>query len=452
MKKVLSIMMVLAICFTVVGCTQSTPAATAPTTEVTTQGTAPQTADTETEAEKTIVKIGVLAPLSGSVSSQGTLMKMGLDACLEYFNQEVGFKNLNNVEVQLVYADSESTPDVGQTEFERLVNVENVIAVLGSYQSAVTGPCATLANKYHVPYVVINAISDGILSEDSNYVFRPCSGTYSQEASQKNWLETLNKISPIKTLAFVGSADDYGDGNLISFTRIAEQLGMEITVVDQVQSGVADMSGTVQKVKNANVDLVLASLQLNEALLFQKQMKEYKCAIPVLANGGGYSDSNFIASCGDSGEYVTSSAGWNNDLLNTFSEEQQKWVGRMQEIGEGRAIIETCCNSWLALGLTLDAMDKAAATDRETLAAAIDQTDLGLDDWPNMFTRFRYVRFEDAQLPDGTMMYNQNFGIDLLFVQILDGTWRLISPFSVIGDYGSATNPMVWLPPSWDER
>ncbi len=453
MKKLLAILLTLTLAVSVLGCTQTaTTTAPAATEAAATTEAAAAATEAPAAAEKTVVKIGVLAPLSGGVASQGALIKMGIDACLEYFNQEVGFTNLPNVQVELVYADSESNPEAGQAAFEKLVTVDNVIAVVGSYQSSVTGPCATLANKYHVPYVIINAISDSILSVDANYVFRPCVGTYSQEASQQAWLEALNSVTPIKNIAIVGSADDYGQGNLTSFTRITKNLGMNFVVQDLIQAGTADMSGTVQKIKNSNADIILVSLQLNEALLFQKQLKEYKCNVPVMALGGGYMDANFIPSAGATGEYVVSSAAWLPDMLNTLSASAQQWGARMKELGNGTEPTETCANAWLALGITLAQMDKYSATDREALAAAIDQTDMGPSDWPNMFNQHKYIRFEDEALPDGTMMYNQNLGAGLVFGQVIGGTYKLVGPFSIAGDPGSATNPFVWTPPAWDAR
>ncbi len=457
MKKTLAFALALALCVLAIGCAPAAPAPAATAAPAASAAPAAPAASTAPAApaapatEKTVVKIGVLAPLSGAVASQGKLMKMGATACLEYFNKSVGFKN-QNIEVELVFGDSESTPDVGQVQFEKLINVDNCIAVIGSYQSGVTSPCATLANKYHVPYVIVNAISDGILATDANYVFRPCLGTFSQEASQQAWLEALSKITPIQNVAFVGSADDYGKGNRVSFGRITDALGMKIAVEDSVQAGVADMSGTVQKIKNGNIDVVLASLQLNEALLFQKQMKEYKCNVPIMALGGGYMDSTFLASAGDTAEYVVSSSAWVPDVLSMLSPEAGEYYTRMKEIGDGQSPTETSCNTWLALGIVLDALDKAASVDREALAAAIDKTDMGPDDWANMYNKHQYIKFEDGKLPDGAMMYNQNYGAGLQFGQIIDGEWHLVGPFTLAGEMGGGKNVFVWPQPAWENR
>jgi branched-chain amino acid transport system substrate-binding protein len=448
MKKLLVILLVLVLCVSIVGCTTEQAEAVEET------ASEEATAAEETMSEDVqVIKIGALLPMSGAVASQGELMKMGLEAAVEYFNENVGFESLENVEIELIIADSESTPDVGLAEFEKLVTVENVSVVLGSYQSAVTSPCATLANKYGVPYVIINAISDSILSEDANYVFRPCVGSYSQQAAQQYFLELLDGISPVESIGFVGSADDYGDSVLASFTTIAENIGAEITVSDQVQSGVADMSGIVQRLKAAEVDVAIVSLQLNEALLFQRQLKEYNVNIPVVAQGGGYMDSTFIDSAGDTAEQVVSSAAWIYDVLNSLDEDAQEWATVIESKSTtGLKMTETCCNAWLAMGITLDAIERAGSYESQAIADALDVTDMGTDHWANMFNQHPYIRFEDTELPDGTMMYNQNFGAGLQFGQIIDGEWKLVAPFEIVGEYGSDTNPMVWPTEEWADR
>jgi len=444
MKKLLAILLVIVLSVAMISCTPEQ-----------TDGTAnDQTSnDSVDNGEVEVIKIGALLPMSGAVASQGELMKMGLEAAVEYFNENVGFTSLGDVEIELVIADSESTPDVGLSEFEKLVTVDNVVAVLGSYQSAVTSPCATLANKYGVPYVIINAISDSILAEDANYVFRPCVGSYSQQAAQEYFIKLLDDISGVKTIGFVGSADDWGDGVIASFGLIAEDLGAEVVVSEQVQAGVADMSGIVQKLKAQDVDLTIVALQLNEALLFQRQLKEYNCTVPVLAVGGGYMDSTFIASAGDTAEQVVSSAAWVYDVLNSLSDEAQEWATVIEaKSTTGLKMTETCCNAWLALGVTLDAIERAGAYDSQSIADALDVTDMDSEHWANMFNKHPYIRFEDTELPDGTMMYNQNFGAGLQYGQIINGEWKLIAPFDIVGEFGSDSNPMIWPPQEWADR
>ena len=47
----------------------------------------------------------------------------------------------------LVHADSQGKPDVGKAEAERLINQEGVYALIGSYNSSVTGPASLVAER-----------------------------------------------------------------------------------------------------------------------------------------------------------------------------------------------------------------------------------------------------------------------------------------------------------------
>lgn len=443
MKKLLAIFLTLLLSISVIGCAQ--PAATEePAAE---DAAATEAAVEVTEApavEKTVVKIGLLAPMSGGVATQGIMMTAGVQAAVEYWQQNGGFQNLKDVEIEIVTADTESSPDVGVAEFEKLVTVEKVIAVMGSYQSSVTSPCATLANKYHIPYVTINAVADTVLAENSNYVFRPHLGDSAEQYQHLDMMKALNAASPITKMAFIGSADDYGDSCLDMYTWIADEIGAEMAIAEQVQSGVADVSGFIQKVKNGDIDLVIATLQVNEAILFTKQMEEYQCNVPIFAKGGGFNDPTFIPSVGTAGEGILSSAQWLPDALNFTSELSRTWAARMNEI-TGIGLNETACNAWLATGIILSCMDDAMATDSESLAAAIDKMEMGPDHWANLFFEHPVIKFEDGAKRDGTPIYNQNWNAKLQYGQLQGDHYVLVYPFSLTGEIGNG-NPIIWPP------
>lgn len=443
MKKVLAIVLVMCLCVAMIGCTQNTPkptATTAPSAAAPSEQTT-TAASSAASSQKTVIKIGVLAPLSGSVASQGKELKAGCDAALEYFNKNGGFKNLKNVEVQLDYADSQSNPDVGVSQFTKLVTVDNVTVVLGAYQSGVTSPCATVAIQNQVPLVDINAVANTVISQNSNYVFRPSLGDCSEQPQHLDFWKAVNDVYPIKTMAFIGSADDYGNSALAMYQWVADSLGAKMALKEQVQSGVADLSGFVQKVKQANPDVLVVALQLNEALLLQKTLHEYNCNVPVMAKGAGYMDPTFLSSVGGNAEGVISSSGWLSDTLQYLSPDAATWSKREQELS-GLAPNEVSSNAWMCLGITLQAMDTFSdvkGLTRQTLADAIDKTNFGPDNWANMFFQHPKIAFEDKQLdPNGTVkaVYNQNFDAKLQFGQIQNGKWVLVYPFTLAGNLG----------------
>lgn len=443
MKKVFALVLAMVLALSLAGCVATEPVAeeSAPVEEA-----APATQATEGEAgEKKVVKIGLLAPISGAVASQGQMMEAGLRTALQYFEENVGFKN-QNVEIQVVVADTESSVDAGVSAFERLANVENVDLVIGSYQSGVCSPCAALANKYGVPYVICNAVSDKILAEDANYVFRPCLGDSAEKNNHLEFMQGLSAVSEIKTMAYVSTADDYGNGALSIYEWVAEELGAEMVLVEQVQAGVADMSGVVQKLKAANPDICVAALQLNEALLFQRQLREYQCNVPVFAKGAGYNDSTFVESANGTAEGVVTSTGWLADSLQFLTEDATVWANKIAENNNGLFPNEVGANGWLCTGVALDAIDRVEGEiTRDSIAAALDVTNLDQDHWSNLFFRHPSISFSDREV-NGTMIYNQNWDAKVQFGQLQGDKWVMVYPFSLVGAATEESNPISWPP------
>lgn len=450
MKKVLVVVMVLALCLLAFGCQGGSPASVDQPKQ---ESTPPPTANTPPPSqEATVIKIGVLAPLSGGLSSQGQLLKMGIDGYYEYWTQGGGFKNWPNTTIELVFADNESTADVGVTQFEKLINVDKVIAVIGCYASALSAPCTTLANKNEVVFSLVNSVSDSCTIEPGQYVFRGNAGDPQEFMYQKDFLSKLSDISPIKTIALVGNADDYGASAKAMYNKIAEELGWEVVIDETIQAGASDLSGAINKVKQLNPDLVIVASQVNEAILFQRQMKEYQVNVPIFAKGAGYLDSTFIPSVGEACEYVISSALWMVDTLNYLDEEAQKWGAYLTELG-GMPPNETTVNAWMSLGIVLDALDRCPELTRKALSVAMAATDLDADHPANLFCRHSRISYADGKSPmSGKDAYNNNWDAVLQFGQILDGKWRTVYPASIVGEYGSETNAMVWPPPAWNER
>ena len=115
-------------------------------------------------AGKIVIKIGCPQPLSGGQSDSGLLGKCGIEAALEYWNKQGGFKNHPNYEVQIVYADTESDANVAATQAEKLISSEKIDVMLGGYSSGLVAAMAPLAIKYECPYLLFPGVANSITS------------------------------------------------------------------------------------------------------------------------------------------------------------------------------------------------------------------------------------------------------------------------------------------------
>src|SRR5262245_37764921 len=95
------------------------------------------------------VKIGVIYPLTGNAASAGNSAKDAIELGVELVNGvhpelaalpsvgQGGLKNLGGARIELVNADHQGNPSVGQSQTLRLITQEKVAAMLGVYHSSV---------------------------------------------------------------------------------------------------------------------------------------------------------------------------------------------------------------------------------------------------------------------------------------------------------------------------
>jgi len=118
------------------------------------------------------VKIGIILPLSGPLAPIGNSMKNGAELVAEEVNNAGGIKSMKGAKIKLVFADSRGKSDVGMSEAERLISRENVSALSGAFQSAVTYTSTEVAERYKVPFLTSVAVMPEITGRGFKYVFR----------------------------------------------------------------------------------------------------------------------------------------------------------------------------------------------------------------------------------------------------------------------------------------
>jgi len=116
--------------------TTPTPAET-PTTDTKTKPTDTGTSDGET------FRLGIIYPLTGDLSKFGQEEIKGVEIAADLVNAQGG---INGIPIELVKADA-PTPDAATAEVERLINVEKVHAIMGSYSSGVAYAGSAVAEK-----------------------------------------------------------------------------------------------------------------------------------------------------------------------------------------------------------------------------------------------------------------------------------------------------------------
>ena len=90
------------------------------------------------------ITIGVSLPLTGEFSVPGSKHRDGYQFCVDEINAKGG---LLDRPVELVVTDNRSDPEVGVSQYERFINVDQVDMLFGTFSSLLTFPISTVTQN-----------------------------------------------------------------------------------------------------------------------------------------------------------------------------------------------------------------------------------------------------------------------------------------------------------------
>lgn len=400
--------------------------------------------NTEQGGAKT-VNIGVLLPLSGESAVMGSKQKDAIELFFEDYNAAGGIQSMDGAQVNLVFADTLGKPETGVTEIERLINQEGVDALIGPYNSSVGAATAPIAERYQKPYLILSSVADEIMKNDYQYVFRANSCTSDILATISTFLQDYsgqNGFEP-KTYGIVYENTDYGMENYIQLKDMVENtLGGTLVLDEPYQANTSDMSSIINKIKSEQPDVVFPVCYLNDAILFAQQLSEYQANTTLIATGGGFAVSDFCTNAGAAAEYAITNAGWSTGILD-YKPEEAKKINEKYTEKTGMELDEYGAFGYFNASVMANVLERAASTDADAIREAFLATDITADDPELLLMPYEGVKFGER---DG--MTNQNIYSCNIAVQILDGRFQLVAPYSLVGD----ESPLVLPVPAWAER
>lgn len=224
------------------------------------------------------VKIGYLLPLTADNAPQGQQSKRAVDMAVEEINGAGGIKALGGAKLRIIYADTQSKPQVAVQEAERLIAQEKVDFLAGAYNSGVTLPASEVAERYKKVWWVAVSSDDSITNRPGfKYVFRLAEKTSMRITAQLDFITQMAKQTnvPVKTVALVYENSGYGQGAALQWRKMVPGHGWNIILDEPFDPKTTDPSPVITKVKAAKPDIVLlANSFMPAAVMMAKSFKE----------------------------------------------------------------------------------------------------------------------------------------------------------------------------------
>jgi ABC-type branched-subunit amino acid transport system substrate-binding protein len=202
------------------------------------------------------ILVGNTAATSGGFAAVGQPFNAAIEAYFQMINDEGGVAGRD---INFVHYDDEFDGSQGQTFTERLVEDDEVFALVGHFGSPTVGATLNYLSEKGIPQVYYASGISALFNqnaEDGERASFPVQPIYDAEGevmvARAYAEENVSKIGVIYT-----NADD-GAGMLNGIELRAEALGIEL-VTQQVSSDATDMSSAAISITSEDVDAVIVA-------------------------------------------------------------------------------------------------------------------------------------------------------------------------------------------------
>jgi branched-chain amino acid transport system substrate-binding protein len=170
------------------------------------------------------VHVGALLPLSEPGAPQaGQLILRGIELAAEYVNTELG-GSVDGRPVEIVVGDDKGTPEVGATEYRRLVQEYGIVGATGCYHSSVGLATIEVAKELGAPVIMTQASNKAITESGYPQVFR----THLIDPVRAIAMVDFAKNNGYEKIAFIADTTDFGVGLSEAVENEAEKQGLDV--------------------------------------------------------------------------------------------------------------------------------------------------------------------------------------------------------------------------------
>src|SRR4051812_14440112 len=370
-------------------------------------------------AQDKTVKIGAIFPLSGNAASAGVHGKAAIETAVEIINSgkgglgnlplttNAGLKGLGGAKVEVVFADNQGSPAVGQNQALRLITEEKVVALGGAYQSGITLTTSAIAEKYGIPFVNGESVAAGLTERGFKWFFRttPIATDFAKVYS--DFLADMKATgAKADSIALVHDNTEYGSSVANTLTTVFKEKGIANIIDVAYPANATDLQSQVLQLKEKKPDVLLMISYTSDAILFAKTMQAQDYKPPMLlADDAGYSDPSFLKAVGKISQGAFNRSSWSVGPPGSAT----AIIAKMYKDKSGDELDDTAGRQMTGFLTLMDAINRAGSTEPAKIQAALRATDLKPE---QLVLGYKGIKFDDK---------GQNILASGVIIQLQDG-------------------------------
>lgn len=314
------------------------------------------------------IKIGVVCPISGNSALAGKYIMNGVKILEQELEKDGGVVVGDTVyPVEFLYEDNEAKEDITTNVYQKLINQNNVIGIIGPDMSKCILAAGPIAQQYQCPAIGTFTTNEAV-TQIGDYLFRACFiDAFQGEVAAKYAWESGYKTASV----MYNNADAYSKGLYEAFVPVYESLGGKVLEV-QAYSGsdVKDYNVQLTKIKSSDPDCVFMPNLIGEVPLQVIQARSVGIDKPLL--GGDSWDTPEIAKVAGA-ENIKGSVYVSAFSAENPSEIAQAFVKAFKEVSNGDTPNSNAVLAYEAGRMIIEGIKNAQTIDRAGVRNAIAQ-------------------------------------------------------------------------------
>jgi len=329
----------------------------------------PATAEPQPAADK-ILKVGVVAPLTGPNSVVGEEFKNSVTMAFDAINWKIG-----DYKVEVVWVDEETDPEKATRAYEAAITRDNITVGILNWDASVAVALMEVSAQHQVPHFFAmgtTTVVDEKYYSDQKYSYWMAKGWPTPSKLTISYISVLEEAikngtyKPAeKKAALYGTDDDWARGFATAIGDQLKEAGWEIVAEEYVPIGETDFYPLLTKLKGQNVPLIAGTM--SDAAAFSamiKQTREVGLSSLIIADGLGWVG-EWYSLTGEASDYVIDQIpGWTSEAAVKFRDDfKAKWGFEPSPSAAGLSYDET--NYFIKIAQR--AYDKYGKLDKESL-------------------------------------------------------------------------------------
>jgi branched-chain amino acid transport system substrate-binding protein len=327
---------------------------------------------------ETVVKIGAALSMTGPAAAYGAQQKAGILAAIERVNASGALKGIR---LEAVVEDDASTKEQGLAVFQRFINRDKVVAIIGPTLSNTAYATDPLAQAAGVPVVAVSNTAPKGITDIGDWIWRV---SLTEGQVIPGALKAAQAKLGFKSAGVLyGNDDAFTQGGYGVMQAALQAMGVNVVGTQTFAKPDRDYSAQLTALLGQKPDILVVSALVENASGIVAQARQLGWQGPVLG-GNGFNSPKLIDNAGKAAEGVLVGTAWNKV---SDAKANQDYLALMKT--KGHEPDQFCTQAYVGVAVVAEAIRLSGQATREGVKAG-------------------FLKLKDLDTPLGTFSFKPN--------------------------------------------